>query len=141
MKINIHIECQDPEEAVEVFTRLSGGAKAEKAAPKKDAAKKEEPKAEPKAKAAKKEEPKAEPKAKAAPKKDAAKKEEPKAEVTKEELIVLGKQLCELTGGTQKALRSALDTVIEGEKISTCDASKYPAVKEAIEEAIAENNL
>ena len=127
MKINIHIECQDPEEAVEVFTRLSGGAKAEKAAPKKDAAKKEEPKAEPKAKAA--------------PKKDAAKKEEPKAEVTKEELIVLGKQLCELTGGTQKALRSALDTVIEGEKISTCDASKYPAVKEAIEEAIAENNL
>ena len=97
MKINIHIECQDPEEACQLFTRLSGEAKAE-------------------------------PKAKA-------------EEVTKEELIVLGKQLCELTGGTQKALRSALDTVIEGEKISTCDASKYPAVKEAIEEAIAQNNL
>ena len=103
MKINIHIECQDPEEACQLFTRLSGEAKAE-------------PKA------------KAESKAKA-------------EEVTKEELIVLGKQLCELTGGTQKALRSALDTVIEGEKISTCDASKYPAVKEAIEEAIAQNNL
>lgn len=83
--------------------------------------------------------------AKKTAKKEVEEPAEPEAEetpaVTKEELVTLGKKLCEITGGTQKTLRAALDTVIKGEKISTCDPEKYPAVKEAIEKAIEENTF
>jgi hypothetical protein len=63
-------------------------------------------------------------------------------EITQKELVTLAKKLCEVTGGNQKVLRATLDNAgIEGEKISTCEASFYPAIKEGIEAAIADNDM
>jgi hypothetical protein len=63
-------------------------------------------------------------------------------EITQKELVTLAKKLCEVTGGNQKVLRATLDAAgIEGEKISTCEASFYPAIKEGIEAAIADNDM
>lgn len=63
-------------------------------------------------------------------------------EITQKELVTLAKKLCEVTGGTQKVLRATLDEAgIEGEKISTCDAKFYPAIKEGIEAAIEANDM
>ena len=75
-----------------------------------------------------------------------AKVEKPKAEkpaapeITVAELTELGKKLIEQT--SPAVLRATLDSVgIEGKKISTCDSEFYPAIKEAIEKAIAEADL
>jgi hypothetical protein len=63
-------------------------------------------------------------------------------EITQKDLVTLAKQLCEVTGGNQVALRKTLDeSGIEGEKISTCGKEHYPLIKANIEKAIAANDM
>jgi hypothetical protein len=58
-------------------------------------------------------------------------------EIEQADLVKLAKDLCAVTGGTQKVLRATLDSAgIKGEKLSTCDSSFYPAIKKALEAAI-----
>ena len=89
------------------------------------------------------------PKKKAAKKKTAKVVEAEEVEETPEvpaievaDLVTKAKKLCEVCGGTQKVLRATLDAAgIKGEKLSTCDASFYPAIDEALDAAIAENDI